>query len=423
MVIRRPDGSYMTGGLAHRKEYKYGKFEFRINAGKDPLNATSAIALTWPDSENWPQDGENDIYETLFKRNSFETFIHYAVDGQDQKHQKTHLIDPTQWHIVAMEWMPEYIKIYCDNNLEWTLKDTKAIPDVFHHICFQIEVDETKEITDTIAMQVDWVKCISRFLPENDLIFVTFSFPQEHFFQKIQNSYRIYPHICIVMKILIVEDEKKLSHNIAAYLTQENYVCETADNFRTALDKIGGFDYDCVLLDITLPDGNGLSVLEQLKKEKRTDGVIIISAKDSIDDKIAGLNLGADDYIAKPFHMSELSARVAAVIRRRKFDGSSNLVVNELLIDTTAKTAHIHGRLLDITKMQYDLLLYFVVNKNRVISKAAIAEHLSGDNAEYFDNYDVVYAHVKNLKKKIAEADGNDYIKTIYGMGYKFEAE
>ncbi|MDD3788452.1 MAG: glycoside hydrolase family 16 protein [Petrimonas sp.] len=158
MVIRRPDGSYMTGGLAHRKEYKYGKFEFRINAGKDPLNATSAIALTWPDSENWPQDGENDIYETLFKRNSFETFIHYAVDGQDQKHQKTHLIDPTQWHIVAMEWMPEYIKIYCDNNLEWTLKDTKAIPDVFHHICFQIEVDETKEITDTIAMQVDWVK-------------------------------------------------------------------------------------------------------------------------------------------------------------------------------------------------------------------------------------------------------------------------
>ncbi|MDD3788453.1 MAG: response regulator transcription factor [Petrimonas sp.] len=225
------------------------------------------------------------------------------------------------------------------------------------------------------------------------------------------------------MKILIVEDEKKLSHNIAAYLTQENYVCETADNFRTALDKIGGFDYDCVLLDITLPDGNGLSVLEQLKKEKRTDGVIIISAKDSIDDKIAGLNLGADDYIAKPFHMSELSARVAAVIRRRKFDGSSNLVVNELLIDTTAKTAHIHGRLLDITKMQYDLLLYFVVNKNRVISKAAIAEHLSGDNAEYFDNYDVVYAHVKNLKKKIAEADGNDYIKTIYGMGYKFEAE
>lgn len=225
------------------------------------------------------------------------------------------------------------------------------------------------------------------------------------------------------MKILIVEDEKKLSHNIAAYLTQENYVCETADNFRTALDKIGGFDYDCVLLDITLPDGNGLSVLEQLKKEKRTDGVIIISAKDSIDDKIAGLNLGADDYIAKPFHMSELSARVAAVIRRRKFDGSSNLVVNELLIDTTAKTAHIHGRLLDITKMQYDLLLYFVVNKNRVISKAAIAEHLSGDNAEYFDNYDVVYAHVKNLKKKIAEAGGNDYIKTIYGMGYKFEAE
>lgn len=223
------------------------------------------------------------------------------------------------------------------------------------------------------------------------------------------------------MKILIVEDEEKLSENIALYLNQENYVCEIALNFHTAMDKIGGFDYDCILLDITLPDGNGLNILRELKKDKRTNGVIIISAKNALEDKIDGLNLGADDYLDKPFHLSELSARIAAVIRRRRFDGSSNIVVNEFLIDTVARTVFINNKLLEITKMQYDLLLYFVVNKNRVLSKLAIAEHLSDDNAEGFDNYDVVYAHIKNLKKKIAEAGGNDYIKSIYGMGYKFE--
>ena len=223
------------------------------------------------------------------------------------------------------------------------------------------------------------------------------------------------------MKILIVEDEEMLSENIALYLKQENYVCEIAQNFRTAMDKIGGFDYDCILLDITLPDGNGLNILRELKKEKKSNGVIIISAKNALDDKIEGLNLGADDYLDKPFHLSELSARIAAVIRRRRFDGSSNIEVNELLMDTMARTVFINNNPLDITKMQYDLLLYLVVNKNRVLSKLAIAEHLSGDNADGFDNYDVVYAHIKNLKKKIAEAGGNDYIKSIYGMGYKFE--
>ena len=223
------------------------------------------------------------------------------------------------------------------------------------------------------------------------------------------------------MKILIVEDEEMLSENIALYLKQENYVCEIAQNFRTAMDKIGGFDYDCILLDITLPDGNGLNILRELKKEKKSNGVIIISAKNALDDKIEGLNLGADDYLDKPFHLSELSARITAVIRRRRFDGSSNIEVNELLMDTVARIVFINNKPLDITKMQYDLLLYFVVNKNRVLSKLAIAEHLSGDKADGFDNYDVVYAHIKNLKKKIAEAGGNDYIKSIYGMGYKFE--
>lgn len=223
------------------------------------------------------------------------------------------------------------------------------------------------------------------------------------------------------MKILIVEDERALSESIATYLKSENYLCETANNFNLALEKIENFEYDCILLDITLPDGNGLNILKALRKNNKTDGVIIISAKNSIEDKIDGLNLGADDYLAKPFHLSELSARISAVIRRRRFEGSSNVVVNEIVIDTVAKMVFIKNIALDITRKEYDLLLYLVVNKNRVISKSAIAEHITGDRADYFDNFDFVYAHIKNLKKKIAAAGADDYIKSIYGMGYKFE--
>lgn len=223
------------------------------------------------------------------------------------------------------------------------------------------------------------------------------------------------------MKLLIVEDEKELSKSIVAYLKQENYLCEIAPDFKTALDKTESFDYDCVLLDITLPDGNGLNVLKGLKANNKTDGVIIISAKNSIDDRIAGLNLGADDYLAKPFHLSELSARIAAVIRRRRFDGNKVLVLNELTIDTLAKTISVNGKGVDLTRKEYDLLLYLVSNKNRVVSKNAIAEHLSGDEADVFDNFDFIYAHMKNLKKKMVQAGCEDYIKSIYGMGYKFD--
>lgn len=223
------------------------------------------------------------------------------------------------------------------------------------------------------------------------------------------------------MKLLIVEDEKELSKSIVAYLKQENYLCEIAPDFKTALDKTESFDYDCILLDITLPDGNGLNVLKELKANNKTDGVIIVSAKNSIDDRIAGLNLGADDYLAKPFHLSELSARVAAVIRRRRFDGNKILVLNELTIDTLAKTIAVNGKVVDLTRKEYDLLLYLVSNKNRVVSKNAIAEHLSGDEADVFDNFDFIYAHMKNLKKKLVQAGCEDYIKSVYGMGYKFD--
>lgn len=225
------------------------------------------------------------------------------------------------------------------------------------------------------------------------------------------------------MKILIAEDEKELSKSMTAYLKAESYSCDLAEDVKTAMAKIESFDYDCILLDISLPDGNGLTVLEALKADKKTDGVIIISAKNSIDDRITGLNLGADDYLPKPFHLSELSARIAAVIRRRRFNGNSILQLNEISIDTVAKTINIHTRALEVTRKEYDLLLYLVANKNRVISKNAIAEHLTASDADGFDSFDFIYAHIKNLKKKLTQAGCTDYIKSIYGMGYKFEIQ
>jgi DNA-binding response OmpR family regulator len=222
------------------------------------------------------------------------------------------------------------------------------------------------------------------------------------------------------MKILIVEDEKELSKSMVTYLQRENYTCDVAYNFNDGRSKMESFDYDCILLDISLPDGNGLQILKELKGDDKLDGVIIISAKNSLDDKIAGLNLGADDYMAKPFHLSELSARIAAVIRRKRFQGSNVLVFNELTIDLLAKTVSVSNKPVDVTRKEYDLLLYLVSNKNRVISKNAIAENISGDNADLYDNFDFIYAHMKNLKKKLTAAGCEDYIKSIYGMGYKF---
>jgi DNA-binding response OmpR family regulator len=193
-----------------------------------------------------------------------------------------------------------------------------------------------------------------------------------------------------------------------------------AYSYGEGMAKIESFDYACIVLDISLPGGNGLHILKELKKEHKEDGVIVISAKNSLDDKIAGLNSGADDYLAKPFHLPELCARIASIIRRKQFQGNNLLVFNELSIDLKAKTVSVNGKELDLTKKESELLLYLVSNKNRVISKNAIAENLSGDSAELYDNFDFIYAHIKNLKKKLAAAGCADYIKSIYGMGYKF---
>lgn len=223
------------------------------------------------------------------------------------------------------------------------------------------------------------------------------------------------------MKLLIIEDEKELADTIGAYLADANYLCEFAANYNEAIEKIDLYRYDCILLDLMIPGGNGIAILEELRSQNKEDGVIIISAKNSIDDKVKGLQIGADDYLAKPFHLPELAARIYSVIRRKQFGPANILEQNEMRIDLLSKTVQVDGKEVSLTRKEFDLLLYFVSNKNRVISKSALAEQLSGDVADMFDNYDFIYAHIKNLKKKLQEAGYGNYLKTLYGTGYKWD--
>lgn len=198
------------------------------------------------------------------------------------------------------------------------------------------------------------------------------------------------------------------------------YNCEMAADFYSARTKLTNGNYDCIILDITLPGGSGLELLKQLKKNKQSDGVLIISAKDSLDDKLAGLDLGADDYLTKPFHLAELAARVSAIIRRRSFEGNTIIELDKLSINIFDKSARTEKGQLNLTRKEYELLLYFASNKNRVVTKESIADHLWEDHAQLADSYDFIYSHIKNLRKKLTEAGCPDYIRSVYGMGYKF---
>ena len=190
------------------------------------------------------------------------------------------------------------------------------------------------------------------------------------------------------MKLLLIEDEKELALSIQKYLTDKDFVCEWVYNKKDAIEKISIYDYDCILLDLMLPDGNGFDI-----------------------------------YLTKPFHLSELLVRIQALIRRKNFNGNNIVVFNEISIDILSKTVKVNNKLIDITKKEIDLLLYLIGNGNRVLSKSAIAEHLSGDMADMLDNHDFVYAHIKNLKKKLYDAGSGDYIKSVYGLGYKWNNE
>lgn len=223
------------------------------------------------------------------------------------------------------------------------------------------------------------------------------------------------------MKVLIIEDELELARSIKTYLSMNAFVCDIIDNVNSAIESIQKNTYDCIVLDITLPDGSGLDILKELKQANNPSGVLIISAKNSLDDKVKGLEIGADDYLTKPFHLSELAARINSINRRRIFSGSNDIVFDKLIINIADFNVSTTNGSVSLTKKEFDLLLYFVSNKNKVLTKEAILDHLWEEDSNITDNYDLIYSHVKNLRKKLIEKGCPDYFNSVYGVGYKFK--
>jgi DNA-binding response OmpR family regulator len=224
------------------------------------------------------------------------------------------------------------------------------------------------------------------------------------------------------MKVLIIEDHQELARNIHDFLAREGYICELSATLEEAREKLSLFQYDCILLDIGLPDGNGMNLLAGIRAERQQANVLIISARNGVDDKVIGLEKGADDYLTKPFHLAELHARIRAIYRRKNLGGANIVEFNEISLNTDTFEVRVGNSALDTTRKEFDLLLYFIVNKNRVLSRQSIAAHLWGDYTDNLANFDFVYQHVKNLRRKISNAGGMDYISTVYGLGYKFNS-
>ena len=225
------------------------------------------------------------------------------------------------------------------------------------------------------------------------------------------------------MKILVIEDEKELRSIIKESLAKEHYVVEAAENYKTGIEKLIGYDYDCILLDIMLPDGNGIDLLREIKRMGKDDSVIIISAKDSIDDKVLGLELGADDYLTKPFHLSELLARIKSVLRRKNQQGFQSIKWNNVEIFADERTVLVNNSPITLNHKEFELLYYFVVNANRLVTKSSLVEQIWGDNMDEADSYDFVYSQVKNLRKKLKTHHAEVNIQSVYGMGYKLVQE
>ena len=225
------------------------------------------------------------------------------------------------------------------------------------------------------------------------------------------------------MKILLVEDEKELRDTVKAYLEREKFVVECAEDYPAAMSKINDYDYDCVLLDIMLPGGSGLSLLAHLKRMRKQESVIIISAKDSIDDKVEGLDLGADDYLAKPFHLAELNARVKSLLRRKKAGGDTSIVLGNLTLTPDTRKVAVDGKDIALNRKEFDLLYYFMSNPNRLINRTALAESVWGDHIDQADSLDFIYSQVKNLRTKMKAAGAQAEIKAVYGFGYKLAFE
>ena len=221
------------------------------------------------------------------------------------------------------------------------------------------------------------------------------------------------------MKVLIVEDDSSLREIIKRSLLEEHYIVEVAEDFKSALRKINDYSYDCILLDIMLPDGSGMDVLKKLKKQSKKESVIILSAKDSIDDRVLGLDYGADDYLAKPFHLAELKARIKSVIRRKQQGGEKNIQVGNVKIEPDSRLVYVENTLLDLLRKEYDILHYFMTRPEHVIDKTVLAESVWGDHIDQVDSFDFIYAQIKNLRRKLKQSDASIEIKAVYGFGYK----
>ncbi len=222
------------------------------------------------------------------------------------------------------------------------------------------------------------------------------------------------------MKILIIEDEKTLTDSVVEYLHEEGHICEAVYTYFDALEKVELYEYDCIVVDINLPDGSGLDIIKHIKKSAKSLGIIIISARNSLENRIEGLEIGADNYLTKPFHLAELNAHLKSINRRINFNGNEELILNEIKILPNQHTAYVHDKELKLTKKEYELLLFFIANKNKVITKSGLAEHLWGDYMDMADSFDFIYTHIKNLRSKLIKEGCNDYIRTVHGVGYKF---
>jgi len=224
------------------------------------------------------------------------------------------------------------------------------------------------------------------------------------------------------LKILIIEDEPILAESIASYLSKEGFVVESVFSYDAAVEKVNLYAYDCVVVDINLPDGTGFDIVEILKRLKAKSGIIIISARDALEDRIRSLEIGSDDYLTKPFHLSELNARVKAILRRRHFGGNNEIAYQELRVNYNTRRVFVGDTEISLSKKEYDLLLFFMSNVDIALTKASMAEHLWGDNIDSVDSFDILYSHIKNLRKKLTDGGCAEYIHSIYGIGYKFGA-
>lgn len=222
------------------------------------------------------------------------------------------------------------------------------------------------------------------------------------------------------MKVLIIEDEKDLRKSIVSYLSEEGYLCEIAEDYEEGIEKINEYRFDCFIIDIMLPNGTGSDLIKHIKNISLESGIIIVSAKNSLEDKLSGLEYGADDYISKPFHLSELNARIKSLIRRRSYHKHDEVIFNEIKILSDARQVFINEREITLTAKEYDLLLFFISNKGRVIPKDSIAEHLGNSYIYQENSFDFIYTHLSNLRKKLIDGGAKDYISTVYGIGYKF---